>query len=103
MVVDMPVGVQTTGFGQTVQKTVVPQLQCSDKVVDVPVIMQRRCFAIGCLRFSSSPESADVPVATETDTLSACVTAMNVFFGLFGHFRAPPGCPGVERQFSSPR
>ena len=91
MVVDVPVGVQTTGFGQTVQKTVVPQLHSSDKVVDVHAVAvprqgQRRCLAIGCLRFSSSPESADIPVATETDTLSAWVTVMTVFFLLFRPF-----------------
>ena len=96
----MPVGVQTTGFGQTVQKTVVPQLHSSDNVVDVlavavhrqgvdvPVIMQRRCLAFGCLRLSSSLESADIPVATETDTLSAWVTAMNGIFWPFWSFFA---------------
>ena len=59
MVVDMPVGVQTTRFGQTVQNTLASQLHSSDKVVgvpavavhrqgvDVPVIMERRCLAVG--------------------------------------------------------
>ena len=42
MVVDMPVGVQTTGFGQTVQETVAPQLHSSDKVVDAPAVAVHR-------------------------------------------------------------
>ena len=34
------------------------------------------------------------------------VTSLKGFFAVFPHFRAPPGCPGVERQFQqweSPR
>ena len=68
----MPFGVQTTGFGQTVQKTVVPQLHFSDKVVDVPavavhrqgvdvpVIMQRRSLQQLSRRFRSFPESVGI-------------------------------------------
>ena len=55
-----------------------------------------------CLRFSSSPEAADNPAATETDALSAWVTAMKGLFAVFSHFRAPQGCPRVERQFFEP-
>ena len=51
-----------------------------------------------CLRFSSSPESVDLPVCNETVRFS------RGFGGDVGVdiFRAPPGCPGVERQFSEP-
>ena len=48
LVVDMPDGVQTTGFGQTVQKTVVQQLHSSDKVVDVPAVAVHRRFGRPC-------------------------------------------------------
>ena len=46
-----------------------------------------------CLRFrfSSSPESADNPAATETDTLSAWVTAMKGLFAVFPHFSRSSG------------
>ena len=66
-------------------------------VVDVPVLMQRRwgsCWR--CLRLSSSPELVDIPV-TETVGFFEGLVAMRV-----GHFRALPGRPRVERQFSEP-
>ena len=51
-----------------------------------------------CLRFSSSPEFVDLPVCNET------MGFQRGFGGDagVGIFRAPPGCPGVERQFSEP-
>ena len=55
-----------------------------------------------CLRFSSSPESADIPVATETSMLSAWCGDEGFGVCFFRIFRAFAGCPGVERQFSSP-
>ena len=47
---------------------------------------------------SSSPEFVDLPVCYET------VGFERGFGGDVGVgiFRAPPGCPGVERQFSEP-
>ena len=59
MVVDLPVGVPTTGSGSdSTENCGVPQVQYSDQVVDVlavavhrrldvPVIMQRRSLAVG--------------------------------------------------------
>ena len=80
MVVDMPVGVPTTGYGSdTTENCGVPQVQYSDKVVDVSAVqfidVERPCDFAGthsrswrCHRFSSSPESADIPAAIETVT-----------------------------------
>ena len=59
MVVDMPVGVPTTGYGSdSTENCGAPQVQYSDKVVDVPAvavhrrldvpaILQRRSLAVG--------------------------------------------------------
>ena len=70
---------------QTVQNCGVLQVQCADKVVDVPTCSSSTAWTslwlcsdgVSCnwrrLRFSSSPESADNPVATKTDTLPALV------------------------------
>ena len=67
-------GVATTGVSPTVE---VPQFQLSLESVDIPVVQQRlvRSFAV------------------------AVMAAMKVFCRFFRIFRAPPGCPGVERQF----
>ena len=110
MVVDMSVGVPTTGYGSDgTENCGVPQVQYSDKVVDVPAVqfidVGRPCvYAVTqsrswtCHRFSSSRESADIPVATETVTHFAFMAATKVFFWLFWPFFASSGCPGVERQ-----
>ena len=54
-------------------------------VVDVAVITQRHvCLATGrCHRFSSSPESVDISVATETGPLSLECGGDERFVGLF--------------------
>ena len=76
----------------------VPQLQSSDKGT-MSLLCRSSSGSRGrCLRFSSSPESVDLPVFKET---------MGFQRGYGGDagvgiFRAPPGCPGVERQFSEP-
>ena len=95
----------TTGLWfRQCRKLWLPQVQCSDKVGRPCDYAATQSRSWRCRRFSSSPESADIPVATETDALSVRVTVMNGFFGHFSHFFALlPGCPGVERQFSSPR
>ena len=51
-----------------------------------------------CLKFSSSPEFVDLPVCTETRGFQRGFGG-DVGFGIV---RAPPGRPGVERQFSEP-
>ena len=109
VVVDMPVGVQTTGFGQTVQKTVVPQLHSSDKVVDVPavavhrqgvdvpVIIQRRSLQqLRCLRFRSSPESVGILLYIRDGYYGSDEGLLR---RILRHFSRSSGCPGVERQF----
>ena len=100
IVVDMPVASNDWCFGLTEQKTVVvPQLQCSVKVYDVPVVQVVdwvSCWR--CLKFSSSPEFVDLPVCTETGGFQR---GFGGVVGL-GIFCAPPGRPGVERQFSEP-
>ena len=61
--------------------------------------MQRRLVSRWrCLRVSSSPELVDIPVA-ETGGLRRGFCGGDVGLGIF---RAPPGRPGVERQFSEP-
>ena len=67
--------------------------------MDVPVILQRRLVSHWrCLRLSSSPELVDIPVA-ETGGFQRGFRGGDVGLGIF---RAPPGRPGVERQFSEP-
>ena len=51
-----------------------------------------------CLRLSSSPELVDIPVA-ENRGLRPGFCGGDVGLGIF---RAPPGRPGFERQFSEP-
>ena len=99
VVVDLPVASNDWCFGLTEQKTVVvPQSQCSDKVIDVPVVQVVdwvSCWR--CLRLSSSPELVDTPVCRD----SGLRRGFGGDVGL-GIFRGPPGRPGVERQFSEP-
>ena len=70
----------------------VPQLQCSDRVNDVPVVQV-------VVRVEGASDSVH--------RMSWVMTAVKGFLAHFApFFRAPPGCPGVERQFSqlgSPR
>ena len=108
---------------------VLPQVQFLDKAVDMPVASNDRCLGLSvqktaasavavltlwwmslfvqvvawvscwrCLKFSSSPEFVDLPVCTEAGGFQ------RGFGGDVGLsiFRAPPGRPGVERQFSEP-
>ena len=59
-----------------------------------------------CPRFSSSPESVDIPVATEMGTRLLAVVvmaAMKGFSAFVGHFSRSSRLSGVERQFRSPR
>ena len=66
-------------LGLTVQKTVeVPQVQYSDRVVDVPAVAVHR-------------QGLDVSVISH-DVIEG------LFLRFFRIFRAPPGCPGEERQ-----
>ena len=51
-----------------------------------------------CLKFSSSPEFVELAVCNET---AGFQRGFGGDVGV-GTFRAPPGCPGVERQFSKP-
>ena len=98
--VDTPVGVQTTGLWfRQCRKLWIPQVQCSDEV-GRPCDMQRR--DVSQLEVPQI-QSADIPVATETDTLSAWVTAMNGVFVHFGHFFALLRVvPEFECQFLEP-
>ena len=87
-VVDTPVGVQTTGLWfRQCRKLWLPQVQCSDKV-GRPCDMQRR--EVSQLEVPQI-QSADVPVATETSTLSAWVAALKGFFADFPHFSRSSG------------
>ena len=52
-----------------------------------PCDLAATVFRSWCLRFSSSPESADNPATTET----AWVTAMKGFFAVFQHFSRSSG------------
>ena len=105
----MPVVVQI--FDKVVDVPVVQVPQFID-VLDVAVIMQRQVVSLEqwkCLRFSSSPEFENIPVRRR-DGYPQCklcsfqeVGGDEGSFGrFFSIFRAPPGCPGVERQFSEP-
>ena len=95
------------GFGQTVQKTVIPQLVVDvlavavhRQGVDVPAIMQRRSLAVGgatdsvhCLIWWTS-HSAQRQVSQ--------LGAMKDFFDAFCViFRAPPVVPELSASFSS--
>ena len=107
----MPVGVQTTLFGQTVQKTVVPQFHSFDKVVDgpavavhregvdVPVIIQRRSLQqLRCLRFRSSPESVGILLYIRDGYYGSDEGLFDAFCVIF---RAPPVVPELSASFSS--
>ena len=90
----------TTGAcGWTEQRTVeVPQLQRSDKGT-MSLLCRSSSGSRGrCHRFSSSPEFVDLPVCNESLGFQR---GYGGDAGV-GIFRAPPGCPGVERQFSEP-
>ena len=69
------------GVSRTVE---VPQIHFLVPFEDIPVVQQRRV--------QLSPVGLPFMVAKRFDG----------FFGLLAIFRAPPGCPGVERQFSEP-
>ena len=95
----MPVASNDWCLGLSKQKTVeAPQLQCSDKVNDVPVVQVVAWVSCWrCLRLCSSPELVDIPVCRDSGLRPGVGGDVAV-----GIFRAPPGCPGVERQFSEP-
>ena len=86
-------------FGWTEQKTVeVPQLQRSDQGT-MSLLCRSSSGSRGrCHRFSSSPEFVDLPVFIETFGFQRGYGGDS----RVGIFRAPPGCPGVERQFLEP-
>ena len=93
MVVDMPVASNDRCLGLSVQKTV-----ASAVALLTLGSMSLLCrSSIGSLA-SSSPEFVDLPVCTETWGFQR---GFGGDVGL-GIFRAPPGRPGVERQFSEP-
>ena len=75
-------------------------------VMDVPVIMQKRLRQWKCPRFSSSLELVNIPVRNRgglSDFGSGGYGGDEGVLGPFSViFRAPPDCPGVERQFSEP-
>ena len=83
MVVDTPVGVQTTGLWfRQCRKLWLPQVQCPDKA--------GRPF--DCRpQIQSSPESADMSVATETSSLSAWMAALKGLFTNFPNFSCSSG------------
>ena len=100
IVVDMPVASIDWCFGLTEQNTVVvPQLQCSDKVNDVLLCRSSIGSLAGC---------ASNSVHRQSSWISQCAQRRGGFQRGFGGdvglgiFRAPPGRPGVERQFSEP-
>ena len=84
--VDMLVGVQRQGYGSDSAENCGFRRCSALTRLDVPVIMQRRSLAVG-----GAADSADIPVATETDALSVRVTAMNWVFVHFGHFSRSSG------------
>ena len=83
----------------TEHKTVeVLQLQCSDKVDDVPVVQ---------VVVWVSWKVPQIQFIARVCGPSVCNETMGFQRGYGGDsgvgiFRAPPGCPGVERQFSEP-
>ena len=116
MVVDMHVAVQTEGLVQTVQNCGVPKLQCSSKVVDVPavtvhrqgvdvpVILQRQCLAVGGASDSARRQSQ------RTIQLHRDGDAFSVGDGDEGDFRSFSAffvlfrvVPELRATFSSPR
>ena len=95
LVVDMPVGVQTTGPGSDSGENFVPQLLSSDKVVDVlgvPVVQILRCRCGG----DSRDKVVDMPVivndrvfsscASQTGTMLPAVLLMAAMMGFLTHF-----------------
>ena len=78
-------------------------------VVDVPVIKQRRWVSptVKCLEFSSSWRLGTFQLCNRDGFSVMHWVAVYGGFGgyerafsrFFRIFRAPPGCPGVERQF----
>ena len=75
----------------------VPQLQRSDLGTMSLLCRSSSGFRGRCHRFSSSPEFVDLPVFNETMGFQRVGCDAGV-----GIFRAPLGCPGVERQFLEP-
>ena len=75
----------------------------------MPVVVQRQGFSQWrCHRYSSSPVYVDIQLRNTDGYDVSSNFAYGGDDGLFDAFcvifRAPPGCPGVERQFfSSPR
>ena len=100
MVVDTPVGVQTTGFGSDSAENCGFRRCSALTRLDVPVIMQRRDVSQPEVpQIQSSPESADISVASETSLLSAWMAALKGLFADFQHFSCSSGfSPGVERH-----
>ena len=103
--VDTPVGGQTTGLWfRQYRKLWLPQVQCSDKV-------GRPCdyAATGRLATGGASDSVLAGICGHSscrrDEFAFSVDGgfKGVFSRIFRIFRAPPDCPGVERQFSSPR
>ena len=70
-------------------------------VVDVPVIKQRRGVSptVKCLKFSSSWRLRTFQLCNRDGFSVLHWVAVLCGYGFFRIFRAPPGCPGVERQF----
>ena len=98
-----PVVVRRQVLGLSEQKTVeVAQSQCSDKVDDVPVVQVVVGVSLEVPQIQFIARVRGHSSCTETVAFSS--VAMKGFFRLFlAIFRAPPVCPGVERQLGSPR
>ena len=97
----MHVGVKTTGLWFRHCKTVVFG-SCSSSTFGRPCDCAATQFRNWrCLRFSSSPELADNPVATETVTLPAWVRAMIFcsFSAFFAHLRVVPELSACLRSW----
>ena len=99
-----PVVVQRQVLGLTERKTVeVPQLHCSDKVDDVFVVQ----IVVGVSW--KVPQNQFIARVSGPSSLQRDGFLLHgygggewIFSRFFRGFRAPPGCPRVERQFSEP-
>ena len=93
-----------------------PQLQCSDKVVDVPVVQfidgyGRRCdhaatSGLATVKVPQTQFIAGVGGHSSSQQRRSCfqqgMAAMKVFWTFLGHFSRSSRSSGVERQFSEP-
>ena len=104
-VVDVPVECNVRCLLETVQKTVeVLQLALIDKVDDVLLCRSSSGSRGGCLRFSSSPESVDLPVCNERGFfLYGYGGGEGFFHGFSAFFALLRVVPELSASFRSPR